>query len=420
MPPETEAACLLRSGLAFPSRVGLVETDGNLVFAGFKPGGFALYLGDEPYFHFDLEGRWQRALVSGTHFLKELNGSVEAIDRRRVADALTLHRRRLSLAETLDLDASIRSVALRLIQALQDGSIHLESPPEPGREVSHSDLLSMLDRIADWDDAAWFRQRERYLATYAPSGFLPPSCPSPIVLQASVLEDASRGFSPVPAVLRTPGEFADHVRSVAALLGRRAVQARGLVIQHGDFWNQPAEVIRPYLERASEVFPLSSKTTRPRLSERSMDEPMLDGFYAFLPNLSGLGPDRVGWAMLTQLGLRRVDLGADSVFSVDRETLKSRVRDLQDAGIGVGLVLLLGAEPGRSTDEEAQATVSLVNDLGLRPNDHVYLMEAPEVLEAPSADQPEPEPRIPSVRARLLQTRPKGGYRVVPYSLSKQ
>ena len=296
MPTETEAACLLRSGLAFPRRVGLRSrrTEPSSSPAS-NLADFRFIWGTNPTStstsKADGSAPWWAAPITS----KDLNGSVESIDRRRAEAGLTLHRRRLSLAESLDLDASIRSVALRLLEALQDGTIRLESPPESAREVSRSDLLAMLDRIAQWDDSAWFRQRERHQATYAASGFLPPSCPSPIVLQASILEEAPQGFSPVPAVLRTPQEFADHACSVANLLGRRAVQARGLVIQHGDFWNQPAQAIQRYLEKASEVFPLSGKGNRPRLSDRPMDQPLLDGFYAFLTDLSDLGPNPDGW-----------------------------------------------------------------------------------------------------------------------------
>jgi hypothetical protein len=46
----------------------------------------------------------------------------------------------------------------------------------------------------------------------------------------------------------------------------------------------------------------------------------------------------------------------------------------------------------------------------------VYLLDASEVV----AGMGEDPGRRDAVRARLLEARPKGGYRVVPYSLSKQ
>ena len=65
MDHRTEAACLLEQGALYRRRIGLepVGGDGEPIFAGFKHGAFSLYFGDAPIYHFDLEGRWQRAFV---------------------------------------------------------------------------------------------------------------------------------------------------------------------------------------------------------------------------------------------------------------------------------------------------------------------------------------------------------------------
>lgn len=429
MEAETEADCLLRSGLAYPRRLGLVPDGGTLVFAGFKPGAFSLYLGDEPYFHFDLEGRWQRVLIGGIHYLKALDGAVESITRERTPDGMVLRRQRLLFAETADLDSTIRTAVLNLIEGLEEGQVRLQPPPEPASQIDRPLLREMLDRITLWDHAAWFHQREQYLSAYGPSSFLPPSCPSPIVLEASVIVEPAKGFSPGDTVLRTPREFADHARAAAKLLGRRAAQSRGLVIQHGDLWNQPAEAIRPYLEVASQVFPVAPRGTRPRLTDRPLEEALLDGFYAFIPGPPHHGPDPSGWASLAENGLRRVDIGLVSVFPETRsylgilwseDALTNLVHDLQASEIGVGLVLSIGTDPSRPIEEEAEAAASLLKALNLRPSDHVYLIAASEIF-AQSEDAPPPEiSRRDTIRARLQADRPKGGYRVAPYSLTKQ
>ena len=75
MAQSTEAACLLQSGSMYPRRLGLRTESGEDVFVGIKPGGFSLYFGDAPIYHFDLEGRWQRAFVEGVHYLKGLDAS---------------------------------------------------------------------------------------------------------------------------------------------------------------------------------------------------------------------------------------------------------------------------------------------------------------------------------------------------------
>ena len=80
---------LLTAGESASNRLRL---PGDPIFAGFKQGAFSLYFGDAPIYHFDLEGRWQRAFVDGTHYLKGLDATVHAIDRVREGPNLVLKR----------------------------------------------------------------------------------------------------------------------------------------------------------------------------------------------------------------------------------------------------------------------------------------------------------------------------------------
>ncbi len=72
------------------SRIALRAPSEDPIFAGFKQAAFSLYYGDAPIFHFDLEGRWQRAFVEGIHYLKGLDTTVQAIDRVREGENLVL------------------------------------------------------------------------------------------------------------------------------------------------------------------------------------------------------------------------------------------------------------------------------------------------------------------------------------------
>src|SRR4051794_41126248 len=114
MAHETEAACLLRTGNQYARRLGLRTGSGDVVFLGFKRGGFSIYFGDGPIFHFDLEGRWQRAYWEGTHYRKALDGTIDAIERPREAGNMVLRRRTLDFAEMTNLDESIREMVLDL------------------------------------------------------------------------------------------------------------------------------------------------------------------------------------------------------------------------------------------------------------------------------------------------------------------
>src|SRR5436190_21801427 len=120
---RTEAACLLEQGALYRRRIGLepVARAGEPIFAGFKHGAFSLYFGDAPIYHFDLEGRWQRAFVDGLHYLKGLDAVVQVIDRVREGRNLVLKRRELGTAEATDFDARVRITAWELMHGLGRG-----------------------------------------------------------------------------------------------------------------------------------------------------------------------------------------------------------------------------------------------------------------------------------------------------------
>src|SRR4029077_1501181 len=107
-------ACLIEQGATYRWRVGLQprHEPGEPIFTGFKTAAFAVYFGDAPFYHFDLEGRWQRAFVEGTHFLKSLDGTVQSIDRVREGPSLVLKRSTLDEATAAEFDSRVQAMAL--------------------------------------------------------------------------------------------------------------------------------------------------------------------------------------------------------------------------------------------------------------------------------------------------------------------
>ena len=213
MAEQTEAACLLETGALYRKRIGLRPSDGEPIFAGFKQAAFSLYFGDAPIYHFDGEGRWQRAFVEGIHYLKGLDTTVQTIDRVREGENLVLKRRTLSFAEASDFDASVRATALDLIDRLGSARLERMLPPSNAEPLSDDELRSFLEQVARWDSAAWFAHREQYLGTYGPLPLLPPDCLNAVVLQATLGHANGITFGRGPAAehyVRAPAEFAEH------------------------------------------------------------------------------------------------------------------------------------------------------------------------------------------------------------------
>lgn len=433
---ETEAACLLRTGNLYSRRTGLKPANGEMIFAGVKHGAFSLYFGDEPYVHFDLDGRWQRTFRAGVHYRKALDGSIDAIDRVREGANMVLHRRALSFAESTDLDATIRAEALNVLAALGSGGLESSPPPAETCPLAPESLRELLERVVRWDAAAWFAQREIYLGTYGPLPFLPPDAHQAVVLQATLGHPggvAFGGAAPADHYVRSVTEFAEHARTVSKLLGRRVAQNRNVFLAGSDVLRQPAEVVEGYLEEVARVFPIDRAAAAQRRSALPEDAVCLRGIDTFVDDFRLGLPDRAGWSSLHGLYLGRVNLGVESGDPHVRERygktwrndeLLKTITDMKSAGIELGLILLVGAGGAEMAEAHVGATADLVNALELTRGDLVYLVDAEEVGTVPTGWTPLRGEgwlnQQSAFKERLEPVRSRRGAKIAPYSLEKQ
>ena len=438
MAQTTEAACLLQSGSMYPQRLGLKDRSGDVIFAGVKPGGVSVYFGDAPIYHFDLDGRWQRAFVDGMHYLKGLDGTARSMAREREAGGLVLRRTTLPYGEAADLDASIRAVALDLIDDLDSGSLEVLPTPSKAREFTPESFRSFLERVSGWDPAAWFAHRERYLATYGPLPFLPPDCPNPLLLQATLGHEAGRAFGrarPAEHYVRSLEEFREHVRSVARLTGRRLAQHRDVFLGGADLLRRPLAEVIGTLRIIGEIFPLEVENP-PVAQGEGWDDfaTNLGPVHAFLDDFGPTLPDLDGWRGLRAAHLGRVTLGVESgdpairsAFGKDwaDDALRATVGGLKAAGIGVGLVVLVGAGGRAMAGRHLDATASLLASLPMGAGDLVALVDARsfdrstvEGLDPLSDD--ETARQVADLKGRSAGARPSKGPKVVAYNPDKR
>ena len=397
MAHPTEAACLLQTGALYPLRLGLRPRSGDDIFLGVKPGAFSLYFGDAPIYHFDLDGRWQRAFLDGVHYLKGLDTTAQALDRVREGESLVLRRRTLGYAESTDLDALVRSTAIGLVDGLTSDLATL-APPDAARPLSAEQARDLLGRVIAWDASAWFAHRERYLATYGPIPFLPPDTPSPVVLQATLGHSRGPGFGGEPMAEyyeRTPAEMREHARDVARLLGRRALQCRQVFLAGPDVFRLGPDAVIASVEAAAEVFPIRPGT-RPRARDVDVldDAPSLDGFHAFLHEFDRDPFPASAWSELQARHFRRLILGIESGSSRVRSLYGREWTDdglrawVGSCPVGLGLVVVVGAGGDEGSAEHVEATVRLLDSLPIPPGSLVSLVDADELDTRPEKGFP--------------------------------
>jgi hypothetical protein len=443
-PHRTEAACLLETGATYHRRIGLLPpiAAAEPIFAGFKPGAFSLYFGDEPIYHFDLEGRWQRAFVDGTHYLKGLDGCVQTIDRVREGPSLVLKRQILDEALASEFDARVRGVALDLIAGLDAGRLDRINPPSSkAQPLDSAELREFLERISRWDGDRWRLHCARYRATYAALPFLPPECQNGVVLQATIGSSGRFGTGPKPTEklsVRTVAEFEQHAQDVKALWGRRLRQSRVAVLSGSDVLHQSAGDVTGYLNAAARVFSIQTPAhaTHGRQPSPGAEAACrLEGIHAFIDDFGATQPTRASWAEFAAAGLSRVSVliesGDPAVRMMYNKTwhdddLRAGVADLKAAGMGASVLTLVGAGGVDHARVHAESTARLIESLALGPGDFVFLLDENELCDP----QSRPRGLIPLERAawsevqrRLKESLAplrKRGVKALPYMLEKQ
>lgn len=404
MEHESEAACLLRSGNQYTRRIGHPTANGQLAFLGVKQSAFSLYLGDEPYFHFDLEGRWQRAFLDGTHYRKALDGSIDRIDRLREPEGLVLKRRGLRYDEAADLDALVRQTALSLQADLAAGQVPALAPPQGALGLSVEEVDDLLDRVARWDGDAWFRQREAYLAIYGPMPLLPPDAHQSVILQGTYHEPSVERDFP-----RTANEFEDHCRAVAGLLGRRLAQCRQVFLAGRSLPHLPFDDLRAFFHATARAFPLGAAGPRRPPTALPEGAAHLVGIDLLIEDLARPLPDTSQWEVLRALHLGRVN----AVVAPDA-TLTPLAR-MKAAGVKLGLIIPL--QPNQPASDPLRADDIEALDLGR--DDLIYLMAADDLGTGPDASRV-PEDHVQWWKQRLTGLKQRSGCKVVVYSRDKE
>lgn len=436
---RTEAACLLETGTAFPSRIGLRLNDHELVFAGFKPEGLSLYFGDEPIFHFDPEGRWRHAFVSGVHYYKGLDATTTAVDRTREGVNLVLKRRILSYVETTEFDDHVRKTALDLVEAIESKRVDSASPPDGVETLDLEELAEVLNKAVRWDTAAWFAQRERYREQFGELPFLPPGSERSIVLEATIGHPSGVGFGGSVVSehrVRSVTEFQTHAERVARIWGERAVQAKSIYLAGGGVLARPFADVLGYLEAIAATFRFAERPD----DQKSAESDRARGVRCFIDDFSGDIPNQDQLASYCEKGLDRVDIGMisgdrsiRSVFGRDPadSSFDSFVISAKAAGIPLGILFLTGAGGKERSADHVRSIIETIERIEPSEGDFVFLLDLEEVggesaiarlREAGLAhtDRADRIDEQKQIKTALLDQTKRRGFKIVPYGMEKQ
>jgi hypothetical protein len=450
----TEAACLIEQGAMFPRRQGFRDPAGSTVLMGFKPGACSIYFDDAPIYHFDLEGRWQRAFIEadlsapdtpknlagvpGTHYLKSLDTSTVGLMRVREANEIKIQRRTLGYAETVDLDESIRSMAMTLHARIASGELQPVAPPSEGRTagkaVDTADLLDFLERIADRDSSAWSGQKQQFMGTFGPLPMSPPGSPGLMVIQATMgdVSEPAIGFGgarTTPIHVRTDEEFKKHLQQVVSLWGRRLPQARGIYLAGSDLLHQPMPVVLNYLDQISEAISGSSIDILARVID-PVQRPQKSDISLMTHRLDGPAPTVEMLEEYRKRGVTHLTIGVESLNQTVRRTygrswtnqdLVQWIQNAKEASLPLSMVLLIGAG-GIDQPEDQAETISVLDELPWSEGTVIYLLDAAETVDGTPNEPSIAESNaaaLHSMRAELATALKPRKVKVAHYTLEK-
>jgi hypothetical protein len=131
---ELDREDLMRDAAALRQRVELlVDGFSEPVFAGFKSNGsLSVYIGQDPVYQFDRDGRLRRAYAAGLLYRTQ-GTTLATLRRERTETETVLVRRDLSVAQCEAFLAEMRDTLGSLLESLQSGRFTVQAMiPETG------------------------------------------------------------------------------------------------------------------------------------------------------------------------------------------------------------------------------------------------------------------------------------------------
>lgn len=309
---------------------------------------------------FDLEGRLYVAFLEGRTFQRGLDGRVLLKGRRPDGPRGERWCRELEAAERLDL---YRTVHGRVREAW---AAHMrEAASVMDGDWERATVL--LSRVLRWTPDRLEEERARFRSAYLPVGILPPDQYLSILLQATEGCSWNRcAFCPFyrgrPYRFKTVDEFGAHLRAVRRFLGEGVRLRRSLFMGEANALALPQRHLLRLFEMAREEFPDQGE------------------IHAFM-DIFSLRKSGEEVRALGARGLRRVviglETGCDDLLALIRKPGSAdralrAVETLKDAGIGIGVVVLLGIGGERYFDDHVRDTLRAVDRMGLGEGDIVY------------------------------------------------
>ncbi|MCS7308632.1 MAG: radical SAM protein [Armatimonadetes bacterium] len=347
------------------------------VWVGVKRHALSLMLDTREVYTFDPVGRLWIAFIEGVNYKRGLDGRM--VCKWFTPDGM----RRLHRLTGEEADSILRWAHQMATQALE--LFPAESDPA---------CKEALQRACAWDVAAHHRDAERFLQVYKPVSILPPDQYLALVLQVTEGCHWNRCtfcdfYRDRRFAVKTPQQLREHIARVQEYFGETLRLRNRIFLADANALVAPQRMLVPLLEVVRETFAIEPEDLEPEELPRWREEHPVrfQGIYSFVDAFTGYRKSVAEWRELRQLGVRRVYIGVETGCEDLLRFLRKpqtgdevvqTVQTLKEAGIAVGIILLLGAGGDRYARAHVEETVALLRRLPWSAGDILYFSELVE------------------------------------------
>jgi len=303
-------------------------------------------------------------------------------------------------------------------------------------------MFEMVNRALAFDEKADVR---RFHQVYRPISILPPDQYQALVLQAT--EGCSFNtctfcalYRDRPFRIKSPAEFQRHVTDVLDFFGPGVSMRRSIFLADANALIIPQRRLLPLMTIVARTFPILPEDADAAVRRQWLrrDPRAMTGVFAFVDGLSAERKGVADWRAMRALGLRRVYIGLESGHepllawlrkpSTAAEMIDA-VGRMKEAGLHVGVIVLLGAGGRRFDAGHVRDTAAALNAMPLDDGDIIYFSPfqpdpaAPylSIARAEGVDLPD-DAFMAAQRRRILAQLtlplPPAGPKRVPYNLA--
>ena len=344
-----------------------------------KPQAISLSIDTSTVFTFDREGRPYSAFAKDRNYRRGLDGRI--LEKySKVEDGQKL-RQFLNAPERSSLLAQIHMRLQQLAQARAQGRLILHRERPAG---ALSRLQGWLDRLLRWDGEALEADSRRFHQIYYPVNMLPPDQYMALVVQVTqgclwnrcsfcgLYRD--REFH-----IRSPQELRVHLEAIRNFLGEGMRLRRSIFLGDASILTLSQQDLLETFAQVRDVF--AGGAAGPQQAE---------SFYGFTDIFGVKRHSSAELQQLRQAGLQRLYVGLESGNESLRHLLYKPgtasqaievVREIRRAGIGVGVIVMLGLGGSGHAGAHEQDTIRALNAMELGKQDMIYfspLVEFPD------------------------------------------